>query len=72
MGRIYVADSGAHVIRRIDNDPARTTTTFVGGLGISGLVDGVAGATPKGSTEIVGLLWQLPFPDGDAGLVLAA
>jgi hypothetical protein len=37
------------------------------------LLYGVSGTgEPKGSTLIVGLLLQLPFPDGDAGLVLAA
>lgn len=42
-GRIYVADSGANVIRRIDNDAAHTTTTFAGALGISGSADGAGG-----------------------------
>jgi len=43
-GRVYVADSGAHVIRRIDSDPLHTTTTVAGMLGVSGDADGLASA----------------------------
>jgi DNA-binding beta-propeller fold protein YncE len=63
-GRVYVADSGANVIRRIDVDAAHTTSTFAGALGVSGSVDAVGGAArfsrpsalafdPSGSTLYV-------------------
>jgi hypothetical protein len=43
-GRVYVVDSGAHVIRRIDSDPAHTTTTLAGALGVAGFSDGQGAA----------------------------
>ena len=44
VGRIYVADSVADAIRRIDVDRAHTTTTFAGALGTPGMVDATGGA----------------------------
>jgi sugar lactone lactonase YvrE len=41
-GRVYVADAGANVIRRIDTDPSQTTITLAGSPGDSGSTDGVA------------------------------
>jgi len=40
IGRIYVADSVAEAIRRIDVDAAHTTTTLAGALGVAGMADG--------------------------------
>jgi len=42
--RVFVADSGAHVVRRIDSDTGHTTTTLAGALGVAGAVDGIGGA----------------------------
>jgi sugar lactone lactonase YvrE len=43
-GRVYVADSGAAVIRRIDTDALHTTTTLAGMLGVAGNADGINSA----------------------------
>src|SRR5262249_22985724 len=40
VGRLYVADSGANVIRRVDVDSANTVTTIAGTLGMPGDADG--------------------------------
>jgi len=40
-GRVYVADSGSAVIRRIDIDTLHTTTTLAGTLGAMGDSDGI-------------------------------
>jgi hypothetical protein len=53
-GHVYVVDSAASVIRRIDSDIAHTVTTFAGKLGAIGNADGIGKAA------------RFSYPDGIA------
>ena len=55
-GNVYVADTHNHVIRKVANDPARTTSTLAGTFGNAALADGTGAAARF--NQPIGLAWQ--------------